>query len=202
MTSRLFAEMIFVAAGTLLLFSPISIKAQEPESNITDIQVSEQEENNNKAIILAFTEAFNDRNYTAIEQYVAENIAEHRPGVQSGRNSTIAFLQSLASAFPDFQTSIDHMVAEGDRVVVFTTTNGTHQGEFIFAPGVPPSGKQISFKTADMYRVSNGQLVEHWDVIEILDTLAAMGAITFNQPPSPSSPVNSTNSSSNVIPQQ
>jgi hypothetical protein len=62
MTSRLFAEMIFVAAGTLLLFSPISIKAQEPESNITDIQVSEQEENNNKAIILAFTEAFNDRN--------------------------------------------------------------------------------------------------------------------------------------------
>jgi predicted ester cyclase len=94
------------------------------------------------------------------------------------------------------------MVAEGDRVVVFTTTNGTHQGEFIFAPGVPPSGKQISFKTADMYRISNGQLVEHWDVIEILDTLAAMGAITFNQPPSPPSPVNSTNSSSNVIPQQ
>ena len=205
MTSRLFAEMIFVvvAAMTLLLFSPISIKAQEPESNITDTQVSGQEENNNKAIIVAFTEAFNDRNYTAIEQYVAENIAEHRPGVQSGRNSTIAFLQSLASAFPDFQTSIDHMVAEGDRVVVFTTTNGTHQGEFIFAPGVPPSGKQISFKTADMYRISNGQLVEHWDVIEILDTLAAMGAITFNQPPSPPSPVNSTNSSSsNVIPQQ
>ncbi len=51
-----------------------------------------------------------------------------------------------------------------------------------------------------MYRISNGQLVEHWDVIEILDTLAAMGAITFNQPPP--SPVNSTNSSSNVIPQQ
>ncbi len=197
MISRLFAGMIFVAAVvTLLLFSPMSINAQGPASNTTNSQVSSvQEENNNKAIMVAFTEAFNDRNYTAIEQYVSENIIEHRPGVQSGRNSTIAFLQSLATAFPDFQTSIDHMVAEGDRVVVFTTTNGTHQGEFIFAPGVPPSGKQISFKTADMYRISNGQLVEHWDVIEILDTLAAMGAITFNQPPSPPSPVNSTNSS-------
>lgn len=184
MTSCLFAGMIFVAAGTLLLFSPISIKAQEPESNITDIQVSEQEENN-KAIIVAFTEAFNDRNYTAIDQYVAENITEHRPGVQSGRNSTIAFLQSLASAFPDFQTWIDHIVAEGDRVVVFTTTNGTHQGEFIFAPGVPPSGMEISFKTADMYRISNGQLVEHWDVIEILDLMTQIGAITFSQPVSP-----------------
>ena len=200
MTSHLFAEMIFVVvvAGTLFFFPPLSIKAQEPESIITDVQVSEQEEeeNNNKAIIVAFTEAFNDRNYTAIEQYVAENITEHRPSVQSGRNSTIAFLQSLATAFPDFQTSIDHMIAEGDRVVVFTTTNGTHQGEFIFAPGVPPSAKQVSFKTADMYRISNGQLVEHWDVIEILDMLTAMGAITFNQP-SPPPPVNSTNSSSN-----
>jgi steroid delta-isomerase-like uncharacterized protein len=193
---------VVVAAITLLLLYPVSINAQGPASNTTNSQVSSvQEENNNKAIILAFTEAFNDRNYTAIEQYVAENIVEHRPGVQSGRNSTIAFLQSLATAFPDFQTSIDHMVAEGDRVVVFTTTNGTHQGEFIFAPGVPPSGKQVSFKTADMYRISNGQLVEHWDVIEILDTLAAMGAITFNQPPpSPPSPsVNSTNNSSRVM---
>lgn len=71
------------------------------------------------------------------------------------------------------------MIAEGDKVVVFTTTNGMHQGEFIFAPGVPPSGKQISFKTADMYSISNSQLVEHWDVIEILDMLTAMGAISF-----------------------
>jgi predicted ester cyclase len=86
------------------------------------------------------------------------------------------------------------MVAEGDRVVVFTTTNGTHQGEFIFAPGVPPSGKQISFKTADMYRISNGQQVEHWDEIEIFDMLAAMGAITFNQPPPSFNNTQSTNS--------
>ena len=49
----------------------------------------EEEEENNKAIRVAFTEAFNHRNYTAIEQYVAENITELRPGVMSGRNSTI-----------------------------------------------------------------------------------------------------------------
>lgn len=43
MTSRLFAKMIFVAAGTLLLFSPISINAQGPAGNITNTQVSEQD---------------------------------------------------------------------------------------------------------------------------------------------------------------
>jgi hypothetical protein len=66
-----------------------------------------------------------------------------------------------------------------------------------------PSGKQISFKAADMYRISNGQLVEHWDVIEILDMLTAIGAVTFTAPPPhtpsptlPDSAGNITNSSS------
>ena len=179
------AGIVIFVIGTLLPPSHISFQAQGSESSsITNISAGEEEEEeNNKAITVAFTEAFNHRNHTAIEQYVAENITEHRPGVMSGRNSTIDFLKSLSDAFPDFQTTVDHMVTEGDRVVVFTTTNGTHQGEFIFAPGVSPSGKQITFKTADLYRISNGQLVEHWDVIEILDMLSAIGAITFSQPP-------------------
>lgn len=60
-SSTLLVGMIFVV-GTLLLFSPISIKAQGPTSNTTSAHADGQEENN-KAIILAFTEAFNDRNY-------------------------------------------------------------------------------------------------------------------------------------------
>ena len=134
------AGIVIFVIGTLLPPSHISFQAQGSESSsITNISAGEEEEEeNNKAIIVAFTEAFNHRNYTAIEQYVAENITEHRPGVMSGRNSTIDFLKSLSDAFPDFQTTVDHMVTEGDRVVVFTTTNGTHQAEFIFAPGVPP----------------------------------------------------------------
>ena len=190
---------VIISLAYLLFVSPISTEAQVTNSsavtNSSNIEGQEQssQEENNKATIIAFTNASNDRNYTAIEQYVAEDIIEHRPGVMSGRNSTIQFLQSLATAFPDFRTNIDHVIAEGDRVIVFTTTNGTHQGEFIFAPGVPPSGKQVSFKTADMYRISNGQMVEHWDVIEILDLMAQIGAVTFSQPPVPTMPTSPAN---------
>lgn len=49
-----------------------------------------------------------------------------------------------------------------------------------------------------MYRISDGQLVERWDVIEILDMLSAIGAITFSQPPAvPPSDGNTGNSISN-----
>jgi hypothetical protein len=51
-----------------------------------------------------------------------------------------------------------------------------------------------------MYRISNGQLVEHWDVIEILDMLTTIGAVTFTAPPPmlPASALNITNSGSNT----
>jgi predicted ester cyclase len=74
----------------------------------------------------------------------------------------------MITSFPDFQTTIDHILADDDRVVVFTTTNGTHQGPLILAP-VPPTG------------IENGKIIEHWDVIESLDMIREIGAITFNQ---------------------
>jgi predicted ester cyclase len=92
----------------------------------------------------------------------------HRPGIHSGFNTDKQFLASMITAFPDFQTTIDHILADDDRVVVFTTTNGTHQGPLILAP-VPPTG------------IENRKIIEHWDVIESLDMLREIGAITFNQ---------------------
>ncbi len=206
-----FLDGTLLLVGVLALLSPSIVLAQlatdndnstSALENLGDTHQQQSQDNSsveqqNKAIVIAFTNASNDRNYTAVEQYVAEDIIEHRPGVMSGRNSTIQFLESLAKAFPDFHTNIDQILAEGDKVVVFTTTNGTQQGEFIFAPGVAPTGKQVSFKTADMYRISNGQLAEHWDVIEILDLMTQIGALTFSQP-IPLSTGNATSSSGQV----
>ena len=115
-----------------------------------------------------------------MDNLVAQNVIEHRPGIQSGLNTYKQFLNSMITDFPDFQTTIDHILAEDNKVVIFTTTNGTHQGPFILTP-VPPTGKQISFKAADMYRIENGKIVEHSDVIESLDMLREIGAITFTQ---------------------
>jgi hypothetical protein len=88
-------------------------------------------------------------------------------------------------------------VAEGDKVVVFTNTTGTHKGPFVFAPGIQPTGKVLSFQTADLYRIENGKIAEHQDVIEIMDMLQRIGAIEFqnpsptSQPPQP--PLSDTN---------
>jgi hypothetical protein len=75
---------------------------------------NEVKEKNNKAIVIAFTEAFNTRNASALDNIVAQNVIEHRPGIQSGLNTYKQFLNSMITAFPDFHTTVDHILAEGD----------------------------------------------------------------------------------------
>ena len=85
------------------------------------------------------------------------------------------FKQSLSTqfnAFPDIQTKIEHIVAENDLVVVFLSFTGTHTGEF---RGMPPTNKKVSIRSADLYRIENEKIVEHWDVVDQLDLLQQIG---------------------------
>jgi predicted SnoaL-like aldol condensation-catalyzing enzyme len=47
--------------------------------------------------------------------------------------------------------------------------------------GIPISGKNISFKTADLYRIADNKIVEHWDIIESVKMLSNLGLIKFDE---------------------
>ena len=143
-------------------------------------QTNSSEVENNKNTIIRLTDAFNEKNLTIIGKLVAKDIKEHRPGTGQGVGATKGFLMALQTAFSDFRSTINQMIAEGNTVIVFTNTTGTHEGPFVFAPGIPPTGKVLSFQTANLYTIAkNGTIVEHQDVIEIMDILQKMGAIQF-----------------------
>ncbi len=158
-----------------IMISGVSFAYSQSDKSIQ----TKSQEGNNKNIIIEFTKAFNDRNLTAIDKLVAKYVIEHRPGAGTGIDATKGFLLVLQTAFPDFKTTLNHISAEGDKVVVFTNTTGTHKGPFIFAPGAKPTGKILSFQTADLYRIENGKIAEHWDVVEFMGMLQKMGAIQF-----------------------
>lgn len=61
--------------------------------------------------------------------------------------------------FPDLSVSVEDVMAEGDRVAARVTMRGTHRGEF---QGIAPTGKRVEVKAIDMFRISNGKIVEHW----------------------------------------
>jgi predicted SnoaL-like aldol condensation-catalyzing enzyme len=161
----------------------VSLSEQQKQQNVLgQLQQQQQEKNNgssinhtNKSIVVAFTQAFNNRNITALDKLVAVNEIEHSSFARQGLNGVKQYFSDLITAFPDLHITIDHIIADGNNVVVFTNITGTPSQALISAAGIPISEKNISFKTADLYRIAGNKIVEHWDILESLKILQSFG---------------------------
>jgi predicted SnoaL-like aldol condensation-catalyzing enzyme len=104
----------------------------------------------NKALVLdAFTTLFNKRDYAAAEKYWSPNYIQHSAHIEPGRDGLFNLIRNT----PD-TLRYEHqlIVAEGDYVIVHGRFSGT--------------GRPVAWIAADIVRIENGRLVEHWDVLQ------------------------------------
>jgi steroid delta-isomerase-like uncharacterized protein len=76
--------------------------------------------------------------------------------------------------FPDVVSTIEDLIAEGDKVVARWRSRATHQGEYM---GTPASGKQVQFTGISFYRIEEGKIAESWTVEDQLGLMGQIGAI-------------------------
>jgi len=72
------------------------------------------------------------------------------------------------------QFTLEHLIAEGDKVAVLWTTRGTQVGEFL---GLPPSGKSYTIQGVDIHQLRDGRMAEHWDVVDMYGFLIQIGVV-------------------------
>jgi predicted ester cyclase len=96
------------------------------------------------------------------------------PGYPPTREGFKQSIPMLRSGIPDFNATIDDVVAEGDRVVIRMTFRGTQTGEFM---GMPPTGKSISVGVIDIFRIAGGKIVEHWGQMDSMGMMQQLGAM-------------------------
>jgi steroid delta-isomerase-like uncharacterized protein len=132
----------------------------------------------NKALVRHMVEeVFNRGNMDQLDELLAPDFVEHEelpPGIPPGREAPKALFGMLHSAFPDFQATIEDIVAEGDKVVIRMTWTGTQKGEFM---GVPPTGKRVSWAVIDILRMVEGKCVEHWGQMDQMSLMQQLGAM-------------------------
>ena len=138
----------------------------------------------NKQLYRDFVETvINQRRPDAAARFMSEGLIEHNPNIaQVGRGK---FLASVLAGFSDYHGEIQEILAEGDRIAVRTVWTGTQDGPFL---GLPPSGRKLRFTTADFFRIENGKLAEHWDVVDSLPRAIALGLVPPPKAPTQTSP--------------
>ncbi len=131
-------------------------------------------------------EFFNAHDPGAADRFYAPDYRQHSDGVPDGRDGLKAFFTGVFAAFPDLVVTVDHLHAVDDRVFAFCTYRGTHRGEFL---GVPPTGRAVRFRTANLQRVADGRFAEHWELVDMQALLLELGVLTTTRPAAAPPPV-------------
>ncbi len=130
----------------------------------------------NKAIVRKFIDAYNKRNLDLVDDFVASDYVDHTNKVD--REGLKQLFNMGFKAFPDWHETIEDIIAEGDKVWVRLAYTGTHKGEFM---GLAPTGKKITSKAVDIYRIVNGKLAEYWNVTDNVGMFKQIGAIEITE---------------------
>ena len=107
------------------------------------------EEKNKELVLKAFDTLFNKRDYAAAERYWSPNYIQHSAHIEPGRKGLFNLIKTMP---PKFKYEPGTIVAEGDFVIV--------HGRF------SDFGEPVNWISADIVRIKDGILVEHWDVIQ------------------------------------
>ena len=108
-----------------------------------------KQEKNKALVIEAFDALFNKRDYAAAEKYWSPHYIQHSAHIAPGREGLFDLIKSLP---PTLKYEPGAIVAEGDLVIVHGRFSGF--------------GAPVNWIAADIVRMQNGILVEHWDIIQ------------------------------------
>jgi steroid delta-isomerase-like uncharacterized protein len=139
----------------------------------------------NKAIVHRFAEEIlNQKRLDRADQIMAQDYVDHgampgqAPGVEGFKHKGAMWV----AAVPDLRVRTEDLFAEGDRVAVRWTAEGTHRGTLL---GIPPSGRRFHFAGMSIFRVAEGKVAEQWEEWDKLDLVQQLGVIPTPQPRTP-----------------
>jgi len=126
-----------------------------------------------KAIVRRVLRAMETGDEAEFDAVIAEDYVQHNH-LGNGREPVKKMVGSLRRAFPDLKVVVENLLSDVDRVVARVTISGTHQGRFL---GVDPTDKPITIRSVDIWRIEDGRLKEHWDVVDRLDFMQQLGLV-------------------------
>lgn len=128
--------------------------------SINAMALEQQQMYANKQIATEFyNQVTNEKNFSNAEKYLGPYYTQHNPTAADGAEGLKGYIEWLQTQYPTAHSDIKRVFAEKDYVILHV--------HFILEPGT--RGLAI----VDIFRLENGKIVEHWDVIQDIPEKAA-----------------------------
>ena len=127
-----------------------------------------------KDLVTRFVDEFwSSGDLEAADRLMTKDAIVYGPEVESVEGLK-AFAAMFRSAFPDWHSTPEEMIAEGDRLAERWTGRGTHQGALF---GAAPTGKIVTLPGVVFYRIRDGKIAEFRGYFDQYSLLQQLGLI-------------------------
>ena len=113
---------------------------------------AQQSEINKRNVIEFYDLAINKKDFAAASKYLGPRYIQHNPTAPDGAEVLKGFIEFLRAKFPESRSEVKRAFVDGDYVILHVHS--------VREPGT--RGRAI----VDIFRLENGKVVEHWDVIQ------------------------------------
>ena len=130
----------------------------------------------NKAVVQRFREALNAGDLDGAFAVFAPNAVVHMSSAPEplSMEGFKQLGQLLQTAFTGATSTVEDMIAEGDKVVSRLIFRGTHTGDMM---GIPPTGKSVAISEIIIDRLADGKIVESWRLFDQMGMMQQLGVI-------------------------
>ena len=127
--------------------------------------VAARQEVNRQAVLAFYEKGLNQKDADAALQYVGSRYVQHNPTAADGPEGFRKFIAFLREKFPNSRSVIKRSFVEGDYVILHVNS--------VREPGTRGSA------IVDIFKLENGKIVEHWDVVQPVPETAANSNTMF-----------------------
>ena len=131
-------------------------------------------EKNRRAVLTLYETVFRNHDFSRLDDIMRDDYIQHNEDCPQGKAGFVQFFESIFAGIPDFSYTMKRIVAEGDLVMLWSSTTGTHKNEWL---GCPPTGNKLNFDVVDIFRLEDGLIAEHWDVADTLKLFTTIGRV-------------------------
>lgn len=121
--------------------------------------IASQSELSKKNVVAFYDEVINQKNFNAALKYIGTRYVQHNPTAADGTEGLKNYIQFLQDKYPNAHSEIKRVFVDGDFVILHVNMI------------LEPNTKGLAI--VDLFKLENGKIVEHWDVIQAVPEKSA-----------------------------